>query len=411
MKEITRSQFLALALGAALFTGANASAQLPCNFGDDGLAGPCCDSATPELPDFPQVITSGSYACISNCAQVTDFDVRVRVSALDWIACDMAAVKVVMTPTTPGGPNFEGKLIAKYSRTWRLSNGNQVWRFLLNGDVKYGNAIGVFGCPQPPHANPSHFIGHIDYTCSTFALQPDISLSLSHMPGCISHGPLSARPLAGAAAHAGTSYHLVTPAGFNWLAASAAEGRTIAEALRPSSEGDCFPNSYKCMNEIPIRDGEIASSFRNCLCQNFINGPWTHQKIKGEGDCQGAPLAYESLQGFDPAVPTGLVTLPLGRWSGNTWMNGVELSVHFGYFRLSEPCGVIDGDQPERIHGVTTNGLEGKLFSPQLTTFKVFIDYQNHRLPGISPSPCLILKNGFGAPAYSSVVWNLNLAP
>lgn len=72
---------------------------------------------------------------------------------------------------------------------------------------------------------------------------------------------------------------------------------------------------------------------------------------------------------------------------------------------------MIDGDQLERIHGVTTSGLEGKLFMPQLTVCKVFIDYQNHRLPSISPSPCLVLENGFGAPVYSSMVWNLNLAP
>ena len=411
MNKITRSQFFALALGAALFTSSSAAAQLPCNFGDDGFAGPCCDSATPDLPDFPPVITAGSYACIDNCSQVTDFDVRVQVSELDWFACDMARVKVTMTPTTLGGPNFAGKLVAKYSRTWRLSNGNQVWRFLLNGDVKYGNSIGTFGCPQPPNQGPQHFIGHIDYTCSSFAVQPDISLSLSLLPGCISHGPLSERPLTGAAAHPGTSYHLVTPAGFNWLAATAPEGRTVAEAVRPASEGDCFPSTYKCLTEIPVRDGEIASSFRNCLCQSFINGPWTHQKISGEGDCQGAPLAYKSVSGFDPAVPTGLVTLPLGRWSGNSWMNDVELSVHFGYFRLVEPCGAVDEDDPQRIHGVTTSGLKGKLFTPQLTAFKVFIDYQNHRVPSISPSPCLLLKNGFGAPAYSSVVWNLNLAP
>lgn len=400
---------IGLALGLVAYASSTVHAQLPCAIGDDGFAAQCCDSASPNLPDFPEATQLGEYACISNCSQVNAFKVKVNISKLDWFTCDMARVKVSVTPATAGGPNFEGKLIAKYSRTWRISNGNQVWRFLLNGNMKYGPSIGIFGCPTPPHADPSHYIGYIDYTCSPLSLSPNVALNLNHMPGCISHSTLSANPLAGFAAHNNTSYHLVTPNNFNWLTNAAIQGRTPDEAVRPASTGNCFPSSYKCMTEIPIDDGEISNRFRNCLCQNFINGPWTHQDMKGEGNCQGSPMAYRTVGNFDPSIPTGLVTLPLGTWGGNSWVTGVELSAHFGYMRLQDPCGVLQLVAPERVHGVTTYGQEGYLFTPSFTAHKVFMDLQNHKLPTLSPTNCINLINGFGAPAYSTVVWNVNV--
>ncbi len=402
-----------------------APAQVPCFLGDDGFDTGCCKEPHPNFPKFPKVAEKGVYACLRNCAGEAKFDVEVTVGEPQFFLCDTAIIEIKVTPA-PGGPSISGKLIAKYSRTWfsTFGGGRQVWRFLLNGDFDYGPSIGIAGCPAPPHANPSHVVGSIDYTCDPTAADPGtrIALNLSHLPGCISHGPLSSRPLAGAAAHNDRSYHLIAPNNFSFGVITDIQGSLRDEAVRSSPTGTCFPITYKCTSEADVVDGGIASVFKNCVCANSLTGAWVHQEMKGAVACGPASSVFFTVANFDPSVPLGLAALRLGRWSGPSWPGDLELSVYYGYLDYADHCSSAVDDLPEFVSGVGTNGVPGFLFgpSPVFQPHRIFLDLQDNLIPqthnpipvpGPTPTLCVPLKKGFGAPAYSSLIWNLNPVP
>ncbi len=418
-----RKLHLASVLAFAVALTSPADAQLPCYNGDDGFDLGCCDEPHPNLPKFPKVEVKGLYACLRDCGVEQKVDVKVTVGQPEFYSCDSAIIEMEMNAGFPGGPNLKGKLIVKYSRTWITSlDGTQVWRFLLNGDWSYGPAIGVFGCPTPPHAGPSHVVGSIDYACEPN--NPDsarIALNLSHLPGCISHSSMSARPHAGAAAHTNRSYHLVAPNSFGFGVVSDIQGALFQEAVRSSPTGNCFPHTYKCLNESDVIEGGLETSFVNCVCPSITpaTSAWAHQKMKGEVVCNGSTSTFATASNVDPFVPTGLAGLRLGRYSGPNFPGDMELTVYFGYIEYSDVCGPAVDAKPHRVSGVGTLGTPGYLFSPtpSFQPFKAFVDLEDNLLPGTSnpipvpgplPALCVPLSLGFGAPAYSSLVWNLN---
>ncbi|MEM7307253.1 MAG: hypothetical protein AAF682_11315 [Planctomycetota bacterium] len=401
--------FLALGLLASL----NAAwAQVPCQLGDDGFNTGCCDKPDPNLPDFPEVKVQGIYACLQDCDVDNAFKVDVKLSKPEFILCDTAVIGIEVAPLTPGGPIISGKLFAKYSRTWITTNsGNiQVWRFLLNGDWEYGPSIGVFGCPVPPYANPTHVIGSIDYSCSPISPFPtaQVALNLSHLPGCIQYGPLSARPNPGGAQD-DRSYHLVAPSNFVFGAGNDIAGPFKEEAVRSSSIGSSFPFTYKCLSEAPVIEGEMASVFKNCLCTSLAGGPWVHSEMKGIVNCGGSQFGFNTVGNFDPVVPNGLAGLRLGRWVGPSYPGDLELTVYVGYMQYEDPCVPVATVNPDRVFGVGTAGVPGFLFSPSFAPQKVFVDLQDSLVQS-SFFPAFLNKI-YGAPAYGSRVWNLNPIP
>lgn len=411
MQRIRNSLFAALGLFLSLTQPA--AAQVPCHFGDDGFDVGCCKDAKPTLPDFPELELEGVYGCLRNCQLENAFKVKVKLGRPEFELCDTAVIAMTVTPVSAGAPTISGKLLAKYSRTWITTHSGeiQVWRFLLNGDWSYGPAIGVAGCPVPPHKEPSHVVGSIDYACDPLSPFPgaQVVLDLSHLPGCLSHGPLSARPLAGVAAHAERSYHLVSPPNFAFVAGSDLQGPFFEEAVRSSPTGTNFPATYQCLGEAPMREGNLVSVTKNCLCTNLSGGPWVHSDLKGEVDCSGFGASFESVSGFDPVVPTGLVGLRLGTWVGPAWPGDLELTVYAGYLRYDDPCAPFDDKSPDRVFGVGTNGVPGFLFGPSIGPEKAFMDLQDS-LVQTSTVPSA-LKKIFGAPAWGSLVWNLNPRP
>lgn len=403
----------ALALLALALTPPVLAAQVPCYAGDDGFDVGCCQKPHPNLPDFPEVKEAGVYACLRKCDPENAFKVDVRLSKLEFTLCDTAVAELNVFPVSAGAPTINAKIIAKYSRTWiDASSGQQVWRFLLNGDWEFGPSVGIKGCPTPPHDEPSHAIGSIDYTCDPTSPFPAtrVALNLSHMPGCLSHGPLSARPLGGVAAHVDRSYHLVAPANFTFGVGTDIHGPFRDEAVRYSPPGPSFPTSYECLGEAPVVEGEMVSVFKDCLCSSPSGGAWVHSRMKGAVACFGPTYTFYTVDGFDPAIPTGLAGLRLGRWSGSAWPGDVELTVYAGYMRYENPCADADELEPHRVFGVGTLGLAGYLFgSPALEPERVFVDLQDSLVPS-SFFP-VALKRIFGAPAYASLVWNLNPRP
>lgn len=411
MQRIRNHALAALALFLSLTQPA--AAQVPCHFGDDGFDVGCCKDAQPNLPDFPEIKIDGVYGCLRNCQLENAFKVEIKLGKPQFVLCDTAVIELSVAPLTPGGPTISGKLNAKYSRTWLTTHSGtiQVWRFLLNGDWDFGPAIGIAGCPVPPHLDPSHAIGSIDYACDPLSpvASAQVVLDLSHLPGCLSHGSLSARPLAGAAAHANRSYHLVAPSNFAFVAGNDLQGPFFEEAVRSSPTGPNFPATYQCLGEAPVREGKLSSVFKNCLCTSLIGGPWVHSDLKGEVDCSGQAAAFESVPNFDPVVPTGLVGLRLGSWSGPAWPGDLELTVYAGYLRYEDPCVPLSDLDPDRVFGVGTYGVEGYLFGPSFSPEKAFVDLQDS-LVETSTFP-VALKKIFGAPAWGSLVWNLNPRP
>jgi hypothetical protein len=403
---------LLAALGLAL-ASAPLTAQIPCFHGDDGFNNGCCKPADPNLPDFPEIKVEGIYGCISDCKLEREFKVVVVLSRPEFTLCDTAVIHMDVFPQTPGGPTFSSDLIAKYSRTWLRVDGEkrQVWRFLLNGDWQFTpSADATDPCPVPPDPCPPHSIGSIDYACDEEAgLEAAIALNLSHLPGCLTHGQLSARPLPAATSHPDRSYHLVAPANFGFGVVSAIQGPFVEDAVRTSPFGNQFPCTYECLSEAPVRKGEMAQVFENCLCFDFGDA-YVHSEMKGEVDC-GGPFGFRTVGGFDPFVPTGLVGLRLGRWFGPTFPGDQELTVYAGYLAYDDPCvGPVPEDDPDRVFGVGTLGPAGLPFDSETGELeKVFLDLQDS-LVQVPTNPTLFRKL-FGAPAFSSRVWNLNPRP
>ena len=407
---------------------APAGAQVPCFSGDDGFAGSCCEAPHPDLPNFPAVVESGVYACVRECQVSSDFRVRVEIGAPEFYDCDAALIEIRVQPTTFAGPTISGRLLAKYSRTWVRTGAvnQQVWRFLLNGDWEFGPSTGAVGCPAPPHDAPSHVIGSIDYACDpdgTHEESVQIALNLSHLPGCLSHANGSVRPILGPRAHNDRSYHLIAPDNFSFSPINDISGRTRVEALRSSPVGNCFPWTYECRNEARVVDGELGTDFKNCLCTNLDGGPYVHSRLEGRVNCNGATSNYASVGNFNPVVPTGLVGLRLGTWIGPAWPGDLELTVYVGFLDVIDPCNNLSADLvPAHVTGVGTANVYGYLFGP-LPTFQLFdkyVDLEDNLIPQTSnpipypgplPSLCIGLQKGFGAPAYSSLVWNLNPTP
>ncbi len=397
-----------LLTSAGLFLGASATAQLPCAIGDDGFGGSCCDQASANLPDFPAFVEEGSYACLTNCDDLKQFKVKISASPIQFFQCDLGIMELEITPGSLGAPAFRGTVVAKYIRTWRsLPNGNQIWRFSLNGNFEYDPTVSTTPCPVPPQQSPPYFVGHIDYTCGTGPNDVRVAISLNHLPGCITYGPLSSNPAGGSQANNETSFHLVAPAQFDWLSASPLEGESKNDAMRDSRMGQCF-NSYGCLGETRIDEAKINIAFDDCLCSNG-RGLWFHHNTKGIGEC-GNQAFFSSIENFDPGVPTGLVSLPLGRWTQPGWLQGVELSTYYGYFKDESACPSFQAAfDPQFVTGVSTSGYEGVIFG-SFDTEKAFLDFSNHMLPDFSGG-CFGLTPGFGSLSLSTKVWSMNPQP
>ena len=410
MNRLFRSALTLFTL--ALFQ-VHSSAQIPCFVGDDGLdTGTCCEKVQPKLPKFPAVKDVGVYACLRACGLENAFKVEVSLGDLQFDLCDTAVAELQVSPLTLGGPTISAKIIAKYQRTWiDATTGSQVWRFTLNGDWYFGPSIGVPGCPIPQNGNPAHSIGSIDYSCNPNGPVAStlFALNLSHLPGCVSHGPLSARPLPNPAVD--RSYHLVAPSNFTFGAGTDIHGPFTEEAVRYSDPGTSFPQTYTCLSEAPVTKGEMVTEFKNCLCSNFsLAAPWVHSAMKGEVSCGASSFGFNTVDNFDPVIPTGLTGLRLGRWNGPAFPGDSELTIYVGYMRYDNPCTQLGQLNPHRVFGVGTVGPGGFLFgTPSFQPEKVFVDLQDSLVP--SPFFPSSLQRIFGAPAWSSLVWNLNPRP
>src|SRR5262245_39213898 len=162
---------LALSLGV-LALHSRVVAQCPVPVGLDG--GLCCAIATPNLPNFPNFAQDTFNICWLNC----------NVSQVLPVIAMWKHVKTFVVPSPPpscgemqmslditnaaGILLWSGTFRAVYSRTWFEAPGGpggiQVWRWLVNGDLRSTAAAGLIPCPVPPcapaFANRARFTGY-----------------------------------------------------------------------------------------------------------------------------------------------------------------------------------------------------------------------------------------------------------
>src|SRR5262249_28503243 len=113
---------------------------------------------------------------------------------------------------------WSGLMRAQYSRTWGETQGFQVWRFLVNGDLvpspfllsRYGrNACAVAPCAAA-NQNHIHVSGFVDYALACGSGRFDVALALGHECDRYEHSG-TARP---GTFHPTRAYAWVAPADF-----------------------------------------------------------------------------------------------------------------------------------------------------------------------------------------------------
>ena len=111
--------------------------------------GRCCSPVVPNLPPFPPFTLHGQGNCIKDCTPGNPFDVQIHFESPGQVFCDTFVIPITITG---GFVNIAPQLlIAKYARTWTEMSATgglvqQVWRFLVNGDLVYTVAPGA---PSP----------------------------------------------------------------------------------------------------------------------------------------------------------------------------------------------------------------------------------------------------------------------
>jgi len=222
-----------------------------CLFADNLDGGPCCGLTSASLPAFPGFRQDVRGICWRDCG----ID-QTSLSRCHWVPIPYP---VGMIPpcgellyrldilTTSNILMWRGQMRLVYARTWLATDtsglSHQVWRFLVNGDLRPFLAAGSPPCPVPPcvsaNGNRAHFTGYVDFAqdCSiTPAGTFEHAWMLTHACDALDHHAGFPR---NGVFHPDRSYSFVAPAaGFVPGAIQPTEGTPIASAsatTRPTS--------------------------------------------------------------------------------------------------------------------------------------------------------------------------------
>jgi hypothetical protein len=129
-------------------------------------------------------------------------------------------------------------------------------------------------------------------------------------------------------------------------------------------------------------------------------------------ECHGQTQILSGAPGVYPVAPEGLVGQALGSWVGGTTpLASSELVVKWGAVRYGKPCHG-EKTRDHTVFGVATKSVDGSkphLFHPTGLEPDWFIDLVNSLIRQASPNPpCQVLKDQYGAPAYSDLALQLN---
>jgi hypothetical protein len=350
--------------GIVSFTAPSA-AQCPNPDRLDG--GPCCFQAKARLPSFPQFSQPSLDICWRDC----NVD-QVQNIVACWakpMSTGMIFPGGGTTPppcgrytsqlklkTTSGVVQWMGRMNLTYARTWLEVDTTgisiQVWRFLVNGDLRPTAAAGPIPCPVPPcapaHNNRVRFTGYVDYARACGATAFQNAWMLTHACDMFDHHPLF--PRAGAF-HPDRSYTFVGPsAGFaiGPLQPIEAGGGPFEDVRRLNLPVPGTTLPLTCEYEEGIMFG-ITPQVQQCPC---ATGPALTQFVHSDLMLSGACGTAISTLPPGPFLP-GYFSMGIGSWTIPGVYPGVErLRWNVADYDYTDPCtGVL---VPEVFFGVTT---------------------------------------------------------
>lgn len=354
MLRLLKSCFVSLSVLLLWIAPASAQCQQP-----DGLdGGPCCTQAQLLVPR-PKFTHQALGICWRDCNidNVTTYNATFNalqpgLGSGGTVPCGWFRTNIVLRVGST--VYWNGPLQATYSRTWLEAApsgaARQVWRFLLNGDLRATVAAGPPPCPVPPCApafnSAVRFTGYVDYArdCGTTLFEH--AWMLTHACDAIDHAP--GFPRAGAF-HPNRAYTFVGPAaGFVIAPILPIEtGTTVQESLRrwnvpvPGTTGPVL-----CEIEERVQQAIITPTTQFCMC---AGGPVTQ--------FQGSDFNLVGACGsvLSPAAGIPFFSMAIGSWTNPAVYPGNEsLRWNTGDYVHFDPCnGVV---RPEFYFGVTTLG-------------------------------------------------------
>jgi len=336
---------LALALGmlAVLETP---SAQCPAPDKLDG--GPCCAQAQENIPWFKQVTQPALDICYRDCGVEFVGNCRARWTPLHVLGttgvdCGYRAQRLDLFDPV-GNLKWTGVMRLAYSRTWQEADPSgvplQVWRFLVNGDLRATSIVGPAPCPLPTCAgafgNRVKVSGYIDFAQACVATGPPVQIAwmLAHACDTIDHAP--GFPRAGVF-HPERSYAFVGPAaGFVPTPLTVLEGTpgSMLEAmrrLRHPAPGTTGPITCEFEERLNHFLGPVATF---CLCATSppLSAQWLNAPLNLASAC-GSTLVSPG-----PFLP-GYLSMGIGRWTAPGTFPGVEdVRWNAGSYIDSDPC-------------------------------------------------------------------------
>ena len=401
-------------LGTLLVFGTSSIASAQC-FGDDGffIPGTCCTtvlSSQTNLPNFPPISMPADGACFLNCAVEATFAQNIALGAPIRIFCDLYAIPISINGTVNTAFTY---LLAKYVRTWTEIGttgtvGQQVWRFLVNGDVQY-LTTSPSPCPVPTCAaagNLVHLVGAIDYARDCISTNIwRASVQLVHHCGDLSHGPQSARPTT-VFNHPDRMFAFVGPAPFNFSAPQPSPQGSFAvgDSVRPTYAN--FVNfAWNCYSELFVSAGQAVTVNQSCICQPVASSPlrWEDVAYRLDYGCSFPTTDFLQPIPWSAALPTGLKAFPLGTYAlpPGVFPSNRAVAIYFGVAVGTDPCA---GNFPFHVlHGIgTTGGDLGFIQSSPVLTDR-HVDLENQLI--YLPSPPYLFT-GYGIPFLSTMVWS-----
>jgi hypothetical protein len=347
-----------------LFTWSRtAAAQCPQPDGLDG--GPCCAVASETLPNFPNFAQRALEICWLDCNVNAVLPYTARWKHLPFKAGTIGGPTVapcgeslatVELRDGAGVLQFSGTLRLQYSRTWQETGPGgfplQVWRFLVNGDLRAVGAT-VAPCPLPPCAaafgGNVRFTGYLDQSTSC-ALVPAVfqqAWMLTHACDFIDHRPGFPR---GGAFHPNRSYTFVGPsAGFVPGPLQPLEG-TLGSGLEAMRTRNLGTTGLPTTCDFEERAGfTLAQIAQFCTCGLPGTNQFHNANLSVFGSC-GSTVASP----IGPLLP-GFISMGIGTWTIPGTYPGIEaVRWNAGDYTVTDGC--TGAAQQEIYFGATTIG-------------------------------------------------------
>ena len=254
------------------------------------------------------------------------------------------------------GTNWTGNMRLVYARTWAEidNSGNllQVWRFLMNGDLRVLTPLPI-PCPVPPcapvHGNKARFTGYIDFVrdCNN---QFQNAWMLTHACDAIDHHFAFPR---GGAFHPDRAYTFLGPAAgfvpgpFQPTEGTAGSPFETVRRRRFPAPGTTGP--IRCEYEEPANH-VLTPQQQLCQCGPLAAPPqWMIGDLTVVGSC-GTNI-------FVPPPPgvylPGFMSMAIGAWTSGAFYPGPEnLRWNAGGYNYTEACSALV--RRDVFYGVST---------------------------------------------------------